>query len=96
VEWDDIVGKYVLIGLTYVDADGQVIRQEQEHGRIIEANENDVTVRLAGSNEETWLPPDLDAFEIAAEGEYTLRGTGEVISNPDLLGSWSISPEVGG
>lgn len=90
VEWDELVGKSILVGLTYVDADDQLIRQEQKHGLIVEADESNVTVRLVGSLEEFSVPPDLEAFEPAAEGEYTLRGTGEVVTDPDLLASWTI------
>jgi hypothetical protein len=90
VEWDELVGKSVLVGLTYVDANDQLIRQEQTHGLIVEADESNVTVRPVGSLEEFSVPPDLEAFEPAAGDDYTLRGTGEVVTNPDLLASWTI------
>jgi hypothetical protein len=95
VEWDEVVGKYILVGLTYVDGDDQVIRQEQKHGLVVEANDSNVTVRPGGSLEEFSLPPDLEAFELAGEGEYTLRGTGEVITDPDLVATWTIRSEPG-
>jgi hypothetical protein len=91
-----MVGKYVLVGLTYVDGDEQLICQEQKHGLIVEANESNVTVRPAGSLEEFSLPPDLEPFQPAPEGDYTLRATGEVITDPDLLATWTISSEPSG
>jgi hypothetical protein len=95
VEWDEVVGKYILVGLTYVDGDDQVIRQEQKHGLIVEANDSNVTVRPGGSLEEFSLPPDIETFELAGEGEYTLRGTGEVITDPDLVATWTIRSDPG-
>ena len=93
VEWDDIVGKHVLIGLTYVDERGDVTRQEQRHGLIVRADDEGVTVQLAGrTGDEMRLPPAREAFEPAAEGEYRLRQTGEVVVNPDLIATWTIEP----
>jgi hypothetical protein len=37
------------------------------------------------------LPPDMRAFRLASEGEYRLRSTGEVIADPDILTTWSIT-----
>jgi hypothetical protein len=34
------------------------------------------------------LPPSLAAFELAKPGRYTLKSTGEVIDDPDVLVSW--------
>jgi hypothetical protein len=90
-----MVGKHVLVGLTYVDEHEELIRKEQKHGVIVEANESSVWVRAVASDEEFSLPPDLEAFEPAPEGKYTLRGSGEVVNDPDLLVSWTIRPEAG-
>ena len=92
MEWDDVVGKRVLIGLTYVDEHGDVTRQEQKHGLIVRADDGGVTVRLAGTGDEMWLPPSLEALEPAAAGEYRLRRTGEVVVDPDLIATWTIEP----
>jgi RNase P/RNase MRP subunit p29 len=86
-----LVGKHALIGLTYVDADGTVRRQVQIHGRITAVDETKVTMRLHGSDQEFTLPPDLAIFEPAQPGEYRLRSTGEVVVDPDLLASWTIT-----
>jgi hypothetical protein len=87
--WIEVVGKRVLIGLTYVDADGDVVGRAQKHGVVVSADDQVVRVRLADSEEFT-LPPDLEAFEVAAEGEYHLKETGEVIVDPDFITTWTI------
>ena len=89
----EMVGKYVLVGLTYVDPQQNVLEQKQVHGTIIRADETKgFAVKLRGPDEgETfWLPPDLRSFQDAKPGEYRLRSTGEVVVNPDLLSTWTI------
>jgi hypothetical protein len=95
-DWDEhraaeLVGKHALVGLTYVDADGTVRRQVQIHGRITAVDETIVTIRLYGSDQEFTLPPILEAFEPAEPGEYRLRGSGEVVVDPDLLAKFKIT-----
>ena len=100
-QWDAergraLVGKYVLIGLTFVDQDENVVSQAQRHGRILEANaDRGVTVEFVArgfpwDGELYRLPPDLRAFADAPPGEYTLRSTGEVVVDPDITATWTI------
>jgi len=72
-----LVGKYVLIGLTYHDADGRFLEQRQIHGMIVGADaQHGIEVELKG----------------ASSGEtYRLRATGEVVIDPDLLCTWSVT-----
>ncbi len=86
-----VIGKHALVGLTYVNADGTVRKQVQLHGRITAVDETKMTMRLHGSDEEFTLPPYPEGFKPAEPGEYTLRTTGEVVVNPDLLGSLTIT-----
>lgn len=87
------IGKYVLIGITYVDADGKPLEQEQMHGIITAATEAGITVELkGGEGGKVWnMPPDHRAISPAKPGTYTLRDTGEEIEDPDLLATWTIN-----
>ena len=85
-----LVGKRVLIGLTYIE-NGQVDRQEQKHGVVEDVSEGGVSVRLS-DGETYWLPPDLRPWEEAPRGEYRLRSTGEVIVDPDFIANWRVTP----
>ncbi|MDX2287275.1 MAG: hypothetical protein NW217_00425 [Hyphomicrobiaceae bacterium] len=97
--WDaaraaSLVGKYLLIGITYFEADGEtLIEQRQRHG-IISSVDADVgiTVALHGerAGETIVLPPHLPAFEDAAPGEYHLHESGEIVTDPDLTTMWKI------
>jgi hypothetical protein len=81
--------------MTYLDDNHDVIEQKQKHGLIVSADDEAVYVRLSGSLEEFGLPPRLEAFQEAEEGEYRLRETGEVVIDPDLLCTWTIVPAPG-
>ena len=94
-DWDDslaaaLVGKYALVGLTFVNADGTVRKQFQIHGRITAVDETLVTMRLHESEELFTLPPIWEAFEPAEPGEYRLRSSGEVVMDPDVLAKFKI------
>jgi RNase P/RNase MRP subunit p29 len=86
-----LIGKHALVGLTYVNADGTLRKHVQLHGRITAVDETKITMRLHGSDEEFTLPPDPEWFEPAEPGEYRLRSTGEVVVDPDLLASLTIT-----
>lgn len=99
--WDEdrarsLVGKIVLLGLTFATADGEVIEQIQRHGVIEQADADEgIGVRLVGPGQ-VWdgevyvLPPDLRPFSEAAPGSYRLRSTGETIVDPDFTSTWEI------
>ena len=91
---DFLIGKYVLVGITYVAADGTVTSQGQYHGRVTTAEENvGITIACEGSRagETCVVPPDPKSFQLARPGRYTLRSTGEVIEDPDMTTSWTIT-----
>ena len=99
--WDEnraraMVGKTVLVGLTYLDPDGN--RVEQFHGEVVSVDpRRGVEMRLAGSRsgETFMLPPDVSNVFAAAPGRYTLRATGEVVENPAFTATWEIHPRKG-
>ena len=85
------IGKHLLIGITYLNADGSLQQQTQLHGEIVNISEEVISVKLPGSDELFTLPPDLDALSPAPEGEYRLHSTGEVVVNPDWLTTWTVT-----
>lgn len=89
---DGYVGKYILIGITHLDSEGNLARQTQLHGVVEKAAPDGITISLRGSHSgESWrMPPDPRAISAAAPGTYTLRDTGEQIKDPDLLAVWTI------
>jgi hypothetical protein len=100
-DWDEdraqeLIGKTVLIGLTFATHDGEMIEQVQRHGVVEDADQDaGIGVRLVGPGQ-VWdrelyvLPPVLSSFLDAAPGSYGLRSTGETIVDPDLTSTWEI------
>ena len=92
-EAQSLIGKRVLVGLTYRNQAEEVLRVEQFHGKVIRVSKSEgIIVLLGTSNEERWLPPDLSRLEVASPGEYRLRSTGEVVVDPDYLATWTVYP----
>ena len=85
----DLVGKVMLVGVTYYTHDKQFIEQKQYHGTVLRADEDGIIIQKS-DGEETWLPPDLRSTHPARPGEYRERSTGEIIENPDYLTFWKV------
>lgn len=90
---DTYVGKYILIGITYLDYQGNFLEQIQMHGNVESASPDGIAITLAGLRAgESWvMPPVLDSISPADPGVYNLRSTGESIEDPDLLATWSVT-----
>ena len=85
-----LLGKHVLVGLTYVKYSGELIKQTQLHGIVEDVSSSGIIIRMA--DESTfWVPPDLRGIREAPPGVYRLRSTGEEVANPDLLAEWTLT-----
>ena len=93
-----LLGKYVLVGITRVAADGTLLEKTECHGRIaLVDGDLGIKVVLADGDVLT-LPPDPDSFRDAKPGVYRLRSSGEEVIDPDLTTVWTIreaSPDDG-
>ncbi|CAN5688108.1 hypothetical protein BH24ACI3_BH24ACI3_06000 [soil metagenome] len=85
------IGKLVLVGVTYLDHERNLIEQIQLAGNVIRISETGGIVLQLDSGEEYTLPPDLTSLQTAPKGEYRLRSTGKIIVDPDYLTSWTIT-----
>lgn len=87
-----MINKHIIVGITILDHDGTLLEQKQMHGDIIRINTKEgIVIKLHNSDTEYSLPPNLDSIEVAPEGEYRFRSTGEVVVNPDFMTSWTIT-----
>ncbi len=97
-DWDEgfaeeMIGQTILVGITYVNAADEELSLEQVHGVIIGAEAGSgITVRLQGARagEMKTLPPSTSWIEVADPGDYTLRSTGERVTDPDLITSYRV------
>jgi hypothetical protein len=87
----DFVGLDILVGLTYLNAEGEVLWQEQFHGTIEEADASTTWVLPSDGGERRWVPTDPKAFRPAPGGTYRLTSTGRVVADPTLLTSWMLT-----
>ena len=90
-------GKYILVGVTYVDQAGQVENSVQMHGVVESASQDGITIALKGERTgQSWtMPADLSAISPAQPGRYQLPETGEIIENPDFICTWMVQkPKV--
>ena len=86
-----VVGKRLLIGLTYLEQNGDFVEQKQLHGLVEEISmEAGIVVRL-NDGAVCRLPPDLRGLAEALPGTYRLRSTGEEVEDPDYLYTWTIT-----
>lgn len=88
--YEELIGKVLLIGLSYYSPDGGFIEDKQLYGRVTGADDSCITITQT-NGEEFSIPPDLSAIEKAAPGDYTLRSTNEVVRNPNYLASYSVT-----
>ena len=86
---DDLQGKVIVVGITRCDHNDQVVDQQQLAGEFVHMDDDAVYLRLANGEIFT-LPPDISGFKPATPGEYRLRSTGEVVSNPDYIATWTV------
>lgn len=86
------IGKHLLVGMTYLDQQGDVTHQVQFHGMITEVSVRGITIRRHDTGEYFTLPPATDSLKPAPKGEYRLRTTGEVVVDPDYLTTWTVNP----
>ena len=81
-----IVGKWVLIDMTTLDHNEEMLDHRQMYGEIREVTEGrGAVVRLIPSGDEFILTPDLDLFEPVAPGSYKLEPSGDIVESPDFM-----------
>jgi len=87
-----LIGKRVLVGITYANRRGETTRSEQVFGTVTSADRQGIRVALDGvrRGETKWLPPATGVFRPAPRGEYRLRSTGEVVVDPDFTAQWTV------
>ncbi len=91
--WDEalakaLIGKSLLVGLTFLDDEGEVTERQQFYGVVIEADAHDgILLDLLGAHDgDTYaLPPQTSNILAAEAGVTSLEG-----DTPDFVVSWAI------
>src|ERR1043165_3971334 len=89
-----MIGKIVLVGVTIKNKNEEILKQEQLFGTVLRINEKEgLIIRCGITGEEKWLPPAPEEYEPAKAGDYKLRSTGHVVTNPDFIASFTRYPK---
>jgi len=93
----DLVGKTCVIGLSYFDVSGELLKQSQLCGRVTAVDHEagiSVTLLADSTSGEKLpifvLPPVLSPWYHAPAGQYRAPSSGGVLDNPDYLVTWDI------
>ena len=89
ITFSDLLGKKILVGITYYTHEHQLIEQMQYHGTVTRSDEKAIVIRKE-NGDSCSLPPDLRSTKPAPAGEYRLRSTGEIVVDPDFLSTWNV------
>ena len=88
-----LIGKKVLVGRTYRDPNGQQTERRHYYGIVTHVTERGIFLKNPTSGEMLDMPPDLRGYKSAPPGEYTVKDTGEVVVDPDLIGEFIVTRE---
>ena len=91
---EDLINKTCLIGLSYFDIDGELIKQSQLSGVVVSVDEDEgISVQLEKNNDKAIfiLPPSLKAWFIAPAGHYKNAECNIDIENPNYFVTWDIN-----
>lgn len=87
---DEFIGKVVLVGVTYLNAKGEIVGRKQWAGTIkTYSNKEGIQVKVFDSDETCTLPPMASAIEVAKPAIYRLKSTGRMVEKPDYLASYT-------
>ena len=91
-DYQDYIGKHLLVGITFVDQVGELIEQIQTHGTIVRIDDKDgIVIKKADGSGLFHLPPQPNSLEpTPGPGEYKLHSTGEVVIDPDFTTFWTV------
>lgn len=87
---DSLLDKILLIGITVLDDNEELITQIQVYGPVIRADADGIVICRNQTQSEFTIPPDFENVSEAQPGEYNLRSTGETVVDPDYLSSWTV------
>jgi hypothetical protein len=93
---DDVLGKTCVIGVSYFDPEGALMKQTQFAGAVVKVDaEMGITIQLRHADAsveqaEFILPPNLAAWFKAPPGHYRHAPSGVDIVNPDFVVTWDV------
>jgi len=93
---ESLLGQMILVGLTYLAADGTVKEQKQLHGIICDVGDHTVSFEQSNGAGCFSIPFDGELEPADPEAVYRLRSTGEAVSGVNFVASFTIHPHPRG
>lgn len=96
-EWDpdfanELMGQTLLVGITYVDPEGELLRRLQVFGTVTAVEEGSgITIRQKSNDELFVIAPILSAIEYAAPGVYQLSDSDVIVEDPDFTALFTVT-----
>ena len=92
IQESSLIGRKILVGLSYLDSNDEVAKQVQLHGSISSVGEH--TLKFEQANGAGIFSIPFDGILEAADPEavYTLRSTGESVTGVNFVASFTIYP----
>lgn len=93
---NDLLLKTCVVGVSYFDVDGELMKQNQYCGQVVKVDaEQGISVALRHTDAavpaaDFIVPPNLDAWFKAPPGQYRHPPSGVDIENPDFLVTWNV------
>ncbi|MBB5713217.1 hypothetical protein [Sphingomonas aerophila] len=81
---EDLVGCTLLVGLTYVDHDNQLLRRQQVFGTVVSVDRQAGILVRQETGDDFTVAPVLDAIEPAQPGIYQLADEDAAVEDPDF------------
>ena len=88
----DALNKRCLVGLSYFDVQGELIKQSLLGGKVVNVdNENGITIAMEDQAKTQFIiPANLSCWFSAPKGEFHTSQEGVKMVNPDYLVTWDI------
>jgi len=86
-----VIGKLVIIGISFYDSNDRLIDTFQTHGIVVEPNDSQILRIKKKDNGIFQLPYEPITIQEAAPGKYSEKHSSTIITNPDYMILWSIS-----
>jgi len=84
-------GKTFLIGLTFLNKNGDLIEQFQTHGTVSELTDDGLLRIKRNDGSIFQMPYNKDTIQQADKGEYRERTTGDIVKDPNFIMTWEIT-----
>ena len=87
---ESIIGKRILVGLTYLDSDENVKRRDAFHGPVVAVSESSIVIERSDDGQDFSIPNDT-LYSSDPDDIYTLE-SGEEVTGVYATCTWTIFP----